>query len=76
MEMLKDICTCYTLTYRYMNLIGIIIVHIFIADFLNQVINQWMKKISEYHPHTLLITDLLWAGAHCEGLSLGQCAGA
>lgn len=34
------------------------------------------KKISEYHPHTLLITDLLWAGAHCEGLSLGQCAGA
>lgn len=74
MEMLKDICTCYTLTY--MNLIVIIIVHIFIADFLNQVIKQWMKKINEYHPHTLLVTYLLWAWAHCEGLSLGQCAGA
>lgn len=59
-----------------MNSIVIIVVHIFIADFLNQVINQWLKKISEYHPHTLLVTDLLWAVAHCEGLSLGQRAGA
>lgn len=74
MEMLKHICTCYTLTY--MNLIVNFIVHIFIANFLNQVINQWMKKISEYHPHTVLVTDLLWAGAHCEGLSLGQRTGA